>query len=399
MPATVIAADGRADDGRELDPAALDRLIERARVAESDALIVVHRGQTILDERFGNPEGLIETMSVTKSIVALAYGRLLADGRLESLDEPVHRWYPEWNQGRKARITVRHLLAHRSGLQNQPRTTEIYRAPDFVQLALAAELVEEPGSTFRYNNKACNLLSGLAERISGKRLDVLIGEEIFSPLGITEWQWTLDTSGNPHGMSGLQIRPEDLTKVGLLMMQRGAWDGEQILPQDFVEACVTDQALAPPGAPVESIAERWGAPHGLLWWVIDEPEFGITDALLDEWARLDAPEGFIEKMRSLREVRGDELMRRTRELAGGEEAWGEVTWQANRPDFDIVERRVHGYSAKGYLGQYLIVLPDRELIVVRMRRTPQGEFDERKLDRMRDIESLALALSRMPADQ
>ena len=391
-PGTTACADADDHAPHALDEDVLERLVERARESASDALIVLHGGATVIDERFDRPAGPIETMSVTKSIVALAYGRLLADGRLPSLDDPVHTWYPEWNQGRKTQITVRHLLAHRSGLQDLPRTIEIYRAPDFVQLALAAELAENPGDTFRYNNKACNLLVGLAERISGQRLDTLIGDEIFDPLGITEWSWMLDASGNPHGMAGLRMRPRDLAKIGQLMLQRGVWDGRRILPEAFVEACVTDQALVPPGAPVESVAERWGTPHGLLWWVIAKPEFGITDALLDEWTRLDAPEDFVDKMKPLRGLRGEVLMDRTRELVGGEEAWGALTWQANRPDFDIVQWRTHGYSAKGYLGQYLIVLPEHELIVVRMRRTPEGEFDDRRLDIMRDIEDLAVRL-------
>ncbi len=390
---TGSAAQDAPGEPEPLNPAVLERIVERARETESDALIVLHRGETVIQERFGKPAGEIQTMSVTKSIVALAFGRLLADGRLESLDEPVHRWYPEWNQGRKAQITVRHLLAHRSGLQDLYRTTEIYRAPDFVQLALTAELSEDPGAAFRYNNKACNLLAGLAERISGTRLDKLIGEELFEPMGIESWSWMLDDAGNPHGMAGLRMRPEDLAKVGVLMMQQGVWEGERLLPASFIEECMTDQALVPVDAEVESVAERWGAPHGLLWWVIADPEFAVTDTLLDEWARLDAPAEFIEKMRQLRDVRGDELLERSREAVGGEEAWGELTWQANRPDYDIVGWKTHGFSAKGYLGQYLVVLPEHELVVVRMRRTPEGEFDDRTLDIMRDIEGLAVALT------
>src|SRR5262245_54584241 len=84
-----------------LDGVALDRLLERAHESKSDAVIIFKDGRLVGEWYFGKPRGPIEAMSATKSIVGLAVGRLLADGRLESLDVPVHRYYPEWNQGRK----------------------------------------------------------------------------------------------------------------------------------------------------------------------------------------------------------------------------------------------------------------------------------------------------------
>lgn len=91
-------------------------------------------------------------------------------GKLTSIDEPVHAFFPEWRQGRKRDITVRMLMEHTSGLQNVPMTTlEIYPSPDFVQLALCAELDAEPGTTFAYNNKAVNLLAGIVERADDER--------------------------------------------------------------------------------------------------------------------------------------------------------------------------------------------------------------------------------------
>jgi CubicO group peptidase (beta-lactamase class C family) len=371
--------------GNGLDRGALDRLLERALETQSDALVIVKDGQLVGEWYFGKPRGPIEAMSATKSIVSLAIGRLLSDGRLESLDAPVHRFYREWNQGRKARITIRHLLTQRSGLQSEPITTEIYRSPDFVQLALAAELLEDPGTKFRYNNKACNLLAGIVQKAAGKRMDVLIGDEIFKPLGISDWSWSLDRAGNPHGMSGLQIHPADLTKIGRLMLDGGMWEGKRILPESFVAETVRDDLHPRADAKVEFVSELWGPHYGLLWWVNDAPQFAITDRLLDEWRRLKAPEEFVTKLAELRGVHGADLSTRAMEAAGGEEKWAAVTWQANRPDFDIVGWTSEGYSADGYLGQYLVVVPQHRLIAVRMRRSPTEEFDERRIDQFRDF--------------
>ncbi len=133
-----------------IDKAAFERLRERAREADSDAVVIVKDGRLVADRDFGHPRGPIEAMSATKSIVSLAIGKLIDQGKIRSLDQPVHDFYPEWNQGRKKLITVRHLLNHTSGLQSFPITTEIYASPDFVQFALAAEVSDDPGTMPRH---------------------------------------------------------------------------------------------------------------------------------------------------------------------------------------------------------------------------------------------------------
>lgn len=108
-----------------------------------------------------------------------------------------------------------------SGLQNVPNAgEEIYPSNDFVQLALCAELANKPGEIWNYNNKSLNLLGGVIKKITGKRMDNYIRERLFKPLGITNIGWTLDSAGNPHLMSGCQIKPKDFIKIGLLLAKK-----------------------------------------------------------------------------------------------------------------------------------------------------------------------------------
>lgn len=391
QPASALSAEEAASldrlaAGHGLDPAVLRSIVQGSRRSESDALVLIRDGATLLEEYSARDgaRGPIEAMSATKSIVALAFGRLLADGRLDSLDAPVHRFFPEWNQGLKARITIRHLLTQRSGLHCERITTEIYRSPDFVQFALAADLVEEPGATWRYNNSGTNLLPGLVERISGQRMDMLLGAEVFAPLGITDWSWSLDEAGNPHGMAGLQIRAPDLARIGQLMLSGGTWASQRILPETFVTEATHHYAPLDPerfGGSWEESSKRGGqgfqgARYGLLWWPHMRVEQTVSDRLIGEWRRLGTPEDFITKMTGARGMTHPQIMAYIPEHLGGEQAWLDATVMAGRPDLDTIGESWLGYSARGYLGQYLVVIPAHRLVCVRMRISPEGDHSK-----------------------
>ena len=246
-PAAGAATAGRGltdstPEAEGLDPEAVDRLMEAARSSGSSAVVILRNGKLVVESYFGGRSRRIEAMSATKSIVNLAVGLLVDGGAIDSIDVPGHDLYPEWHQGLKAKITIRHLLDHTSGLQANRNTKAIYRSQDFVQLALAADLTDPPGAAFFYNNKAVNLLPGIVKRASGERMDEYLRERLFEPMGIEDVSWTLDPAGNPHGMSGLQIHAADLAKVGQMMLDGGTWRGERIVSESWIEASTGEPA-------------------------------------------------------------------------------------------------------------------------------------------------------------
>lgn len=352
-----------------LSPVRADRLsqeqIERLRFeavsSRSDAFLVWQDGFMLVDYRKPDCPKMIESMSVTKSIVALAIVKLLTDGNLTSVDQPVSDFYPEWKQGSKRKITIRHLLSHTSGLQNVPHASEeIYPAPDFVQLALAAELTSEPGEVFSYNNKAVNLLSGLVEKCSGQRLDEYVGDQLFSELGIERYEWFRDDSGNPHAMSGLQIDPKDLLKIGQLVLNRGSWESRQVLSSELL-----DEALSAQGSPI----------CGFLWWRIPKTSsFVIDSQSVQEFAqKARAPEAR-ESAAGLISVYSDQEQLRSavRKAFSDKLEDPEFVQSLDRYLIKTEVKEILGYSARGYLGQFLIVIPERKLIVVRMISASDG---------------------------
>ncbi len=377
----------RAEPGKSgIDVDALERLRKRAAEADSDAVVVVKDGRLIADWDFGQPRGPIEAMSATKSIVSLAIGRLIEMGKIKSLDQPIYEFYPEWKQGRKQQITIRQLLNHTSGLQAEPMTMEIYASPDFVQLALAAELSSDPGTKFFYNNKAVNLLAGVVLRVSGTRMDRFIAAEIFQPLDIKNFGWTLDKAGNPHGMAGLQIRAIDLAKIGQMMLEGGSWKGKHIISNHWIQ-----QSIVP--------GQKLSLDSGLLWWVLyDTTRVAIDDAFIKNLMDRGMTAQSREKLEKLRDkmferdevwvtigplVRADAVLRtKLREI------------DANPPPLKSMssDTPAYGYEAQGYLGQYLVVLPGQRLVAVRQRRYRPGANSEDGSKLFTDFRKMVKAL-------
>jgi CubicO group peptidase (beta-lactamase class C family) len=351
---------------------ALDALLEGARASHSDSFLV-RRGERLLAEHYSkNGREPIETMSVTKSVVALGIGRLLTLGKLASLELPLHGWFPEWKQGRKQAITLRMLLEQTSGLQNLPNTgVEIYPAPDVIRLALAAELSHPPGERYAYNNKAVNLLAAVIASACGESMEVCLGRELLQPLGIEPGPWFKDAAGNPHAMAGLPLRAEDLAKIGQLVLQRGVWQGQTLIDPSFIEAMLA--------------ASPRSDEAGMLWW--RRPAWTRFHADADSIAMLERLGLRAELLEPLRALQGrrfehpSALAAALAEVLGPQwaERWrdaltvphGVGPWRPFHPEQGPVEQ----FSAEGYLGQYLIVIPKAELVVVRQiaARDPMPE--------------------------
>ncbi len=246
-------SEGRASG---VSPAALGPLLERVKASGSDAFVVVRNGEPVLTWRRDADAGPMECMSITKSVVSLAIGRLIDTGRIRSVDEPVSRFFPEWSRGKKRLVTLRLLLNHTSGLKDMTKPgSGIGPKADFVRAARDGDLISDPGTEFSYNNSAVNLLSGVVRKVTGKRLDHFVRDEIFIPLGIREYSWTVDGGGNALGMAGLHITAEDLARIGQLMVQGGVWKGRRIVSEEWIKLST-------------SPAQGFNPDSGLLWWVV-----------------------------------------------------------------------------------------------------------------------------------
>lgn len=255
----------------------LDALVDQADASQTTSMVLRKDGQVIGEwHRNGQPR-LVESMSVTKAVVNLVLGRLVTLGKIESIDLPAHHWFPEWSSGEYAEITLQHLLTHTSGLEPATPTSELYQSGDFIRFALDAPLVAPPGTEVRYNNNALNLLAMVAEKAAGQHLEEFLANDLFALLGIADFNWSRDPADSPQGMAGLQITAGDLGRLGQLALDRGLWEGQQLINASWFE-----QSFSPATGNAEPTGglARSGIEVGLIWFLISDDKTGsVTGAM------------------------------------------------------------------------------------------------------------------------
>jgi len=349
-----------------VDPAKLARLLERGKETNSDAVIVIQNGKVLAEEYYGKPKGAVYIASAGKSLTALAVGKLLDQGKIRSLDQPVSDFYPEWLQGNKKLITIRMLLNHTSGVQNVANAdVEIERKmppANPVKLALAAELSHPPGTHWSYNNKAVALLAGVIEKASGKRMDVYFEEEFYQPMNIRQYDWIRDEDGNPVAYGGHVIEPLGLAKFGLMMLDKGQFAGRQILSRSFVEE------VFKPSQPFFIV-------NGLLWWRYPKSSKSVIDAAkFTELRKAGVSEEFLRKLQPLENVvfESNHAYVAALEKALGKD-WRQQVDQALENKSNALRNRIFsdeiiGYYATGSRGNNLLIMPKEKLLALRVVR-------------------------------
>jgi CubicO group peptidase (beta-lactamase class C family) len=355
------------------DPVALRTLVERAAAEKTSALVLVHDGKIVLEQyAHGEDGGPMVAMSASKSVVSLAIGLLVAEGRLE-LDTTLGKLFPESKKlGPKASVTVGQLLSNTSGIDPS-------RA-DFAHESIAdhtadAKLLFSPGTRFQYNNGAFDFLAFVVNRAARMPLDEFLEARLFRKLDVVDAHWMRDVIGTPRGAGELLIRPVDFAKIGQMMLDGGTWHGERILPVHWVEASV-------------AASQAFEEDYGLGWWREGTFTFVLTQAVLDAWHDLGTDDDTLRRARALLE----------RPFHTQHEYWKALTDAVDSKAIDKIntalQRGDHvpmsgrradgvatGYAARGWLGQYLVVLPKQRVVAVRMRAPENRDYGEHAEER------------------
>lgn len=203
--------------------------------------------------------------SLSKSFTSTAIGLAVAEGRL-SVDDPVLTFFPA-EAPRKpsanlAAMRVRHLLSMSTG-HDHDTTAYLWRRRDgdWPKAFLARPVAHEPGTHFLYNTGATYILSAIIQRVTGMTLLEYLRPRLFEPLGIANPTWESCPRGVNTGGFGLSITTEDIARFGQLYLQRGAWQGRQLVPEAWVAEASARQVSN--GTDAES---DWQQGYGYQFW-------------------------------------------------------------------------------------------------------------------------------------
>lgn len=191
------------------------------------------------------PTVLHDTRSVGKSILSLLLGIAKGQGNRISLNDPVMEYYPEHVDlaAEKVKaITLEHLLTMSSGLQWSEGDGfpddehHLYWKKSPSRFVLSRAAIDSPGERFNYNSGGTALLSDILTRITKTSLKDFVHTFLFEPLDIHPWKWVADLHGRPMAFTGLRMSPPDMIKIGRLVLNKGMWNGRQIVPADWITA-------------------------------------------------------------------------------------------------------------------------------------------------------------------
>ena len=241
------------------DSEVLERLAREAEDAGSTCLLVARDG-VVAGEWYWNagaPDKPQEVFSVTKSVTSTLVGLAQAEGDL-ALGDRAASYIPEWKGTPSRSVTVRNLLSNDSGRFWSPESDyqALLQAPDRTSYAVGLEQAARPGTVWAYNNAAIQTLDRVIRNATGTATEAYAQERLFGPLGMTSTRMTLDASKkSTQAFFGMQSTCPDLARFGQLFEQQGEWEGDQLLPTDWVQDAVGRSS------------QQLNAAYGLLWWV------------------------------------------------------------------------------------------------------------------------------------
>lgn len=257
----------------DLDVAGLDAARDHLRdhVPHMDSLLVV-RGGYLVYEWYGDtgaPDALRNVKSVTKSVTSALTGIARLTGDLGDIDEPVGFILPEVFSTVKDRIkrgiTIKHLLTMRSGLDWQeygPDVLQMTVSPNWLDYVLDRGLAYDPGSRFNYSTGDTHLLAAALQKLVAMPLLEYADLYLFGPLGITRREWAADPQGIHVGGAELKITARDMAKFGYLYLNRGQWDGAQVVSEAWVAESHTSQIELE-----RQPDDCSDLSYGYLWWL------------------------------------------------------------------------------------------------------------------------------------
>ena len=292
--------------------------------AQPYSIMVLKKGKVVYEGYFAGftPDSLTEVFSVSKTVLALAAGFAVEEGKI-SVDDRVTDYFPdrlpENVSDTLSSMTIRHLLTMTCGMEETPKLLSAFKGNtsfSWLEEFFASRQANMPGTEFYYNFFAPYILAAIIQNEVGTGIVDYIRPRLLEPLQITDMQWDTSFEGICVGGWGMRLCPEDMAKLGQLLLQRGKWKGRQLISSQWIDTMTSNLVDSRP----------------INAFVVDRDPVKLSDPANDHT-----------------------------------QGYGYYVWQG----------RAHTYRMEGILGQFVIVSPARNLVLV---ITSNSNMDQRYMD-------------------
>ena len=266
----------------EVTPESLQQAVE-AMIAVDDTIegvtfesvMVMKHGEVLFEHWYGEaqPEKPHAMWSVSKSFTAAAIGMCVDDGLLKVTDKVVDFFpdqLPEEQSDYLKAMTVDNLLTMTCGHEVETPirvvSNEVDTVTNWVAKFLANPVTKEPGTWYCYNSIGTFMLSAIVQKVTGQKVNDFLNERLWQPLHINQPEWWENPEGINCGGWGLNLKTEDMAKFGQLFLQKGQWNGQQLISEAWVgEQSRYHVPSVPAGSRPDNVAERGLTPENCSW--------------------------------------------------------------------------------------------------------------------------------------
>jgi CubicO group peptidase (beta-lactamase class C family) len=252
--------------------ARLESLRAWLKTLDTKAMLVAVHGQVIFE--YGDLAHASKVASVRKSVLSMLYGPYVMSGRIDprATVQQLGLQEAEPFLPIEEHATLEHLLTARSGIY-------LKSGNDNLDAVAPKRGSEYPGTRMQYNNWDFNAAGTAFEKLTGKTIYQALEQDLARPIGMQDFdpgkQGKVPSPGSVHPEYVMRLSTRDLARLGMLMLRRGRWQSQQVLPEQWVRASTTlitpFARVHPTGLSMGGQPDRWG--YGVMWWVWEEPLF------------------------------------------------------------------------------------------------------------------------------
>jgi CubicO group peptidase (beta-lactamase class C family) len=256
----------------KIDQLKIDKLFDLSFEDDATQSVVLIKNGFLVGERYADgydQQSYGTSWSMAKSFYSALIGISLELGEISSIDDNVGTYLSYFNDERSV-VTIRDLLDMTSGLEFPEHEHEImFFRNDQIEYVKSIGMEKAPKTLFEYNNVNSMLLGEILLQVTGKKADVLLRERIFDKIGIEDATLWQDGSGNVMTYCCIDMSARDYSKFGLLFSRNGNWNGDQVIPANYVDETFSTVW--------ESTPNWWtdlNRGYSLHWWISKNDEEG-----------------------------------------------------------------------------------------------------------------------------